>query len=168
MKPKSDEILSVRNLVLTVALAGGIMFLTPAWAEEKEAPTAIPDTPAAIWKSVDAETDEMTKLIKAGTLEELHRHAFAVRDLVAALPSHSTSLPADKIAKVKSDSKFVATLASRLDESGDANDKTASEANLKKLEGVLGTIRANYADIPQVDAGSKVPSASPTTPDEIR
>ncbi|MDE1153737.1 MAG: hypothetical protein PW788_14480 [Micavibrio sp.] len=166
MKPKSNKVLSVRNLALSAAIAGSIMFHVAAWAEEKEAPTAIPDTPAAIWKSVDAETDEMTKLIKAGTLEELHHHAFAVRDLVAALPDHSATLPADKLAKVKSDSKFVATLASRLDESGDAKDKTASEANLKKLEGVLDMIRANYPDIPHSDAEGKAPPASSATPDE--
>lgn len=146
MKPKSYQFLSVRTFVVAAAIAGGIIFQTPAWAEQKETATAIPDTPAAIWKSVDAETDEMTKLIESGKLEELHHHAFAVRDLIAALPDHSSNLPADKVEKVKSDSKFVATLASRLDESGDAKDKDASEASLKKLKGLLVTIRANYSE----------------------
>jgi hypothetical protein len=79
-------------------------------------------------------------------VSDLHHHAYAVRDLVAALPAHSASLPADKLAKVQSDSKFVATLAQRLDAAGDSNDKNAAESNFKKLNDILNLIRVNYSD----------------------
>ena len=146
-------IAGLKTLILTTILASSPMLYTaaqaadaPAAAAEKEAPTAIPDTAAGIWEAVDKETEEMSKLIQAGTLKDLHHHAFAVRDLVAALPAKSASLPADKMAKLKSDSKSVATLADRLDAAGDSNNKTAAESNFGKLKGVLTSIRANDTD----------------------
>ena len=88
----------------------------------------------------------MSKLIQAGTISDLHHHAFAVRDMIAALPAVSASLPADKLDKVKSNSKFVATLAERLDAAGDGNDKAAAAQNFERLQGILKTLRENYPD----------------------
>lgn len=88
----------------------------------------------------------MAKGIQAGKLDELHQHAFAIRDLVAALPARFASLPPDKLAKVKSEAKFVATLAQRLDTAGDANNKAAAESDFGKLRDVLKSIRTNYPD----------------------
>lgn len=85
----------------------------------------------------------MDTLIRTGKLGELHHHAFAIRDLVKALPSRSGTLPAEKMAQIKTSSKYVATLAERLDAAGDANDKAASESSLRKLKGVLNGIRAD-------------------------
>jgi hypothetical protein len=53
-------------------------------------------------------------------------------------------LSAEALAKVTSQAKFVDTLAERLDQTGDANDKAGTEDNLAKLETVLKNIRANY------------------------
>lgn len=145
----------VRLLAVGVLLAGG---LTSHWAraDEGEKAITIPDTPAAIWQSIDSEVSEMNEMIQAGTLKELHHHAFAVRDLVAALPAKSASLPGDKLAKVKSDGKFVATLAERLDAAGDSNDQAASASNLEKLQKVLASLRANYPDAkPAADSGAE-------------
>jgi len=115
--------------------------------EEGKAETVtIPDSAAGIWQAVDKEMDNMSKLIEAGTVEDLHHHAFAVRDLFAALPDHSASLAADKLEKVKTDTKFVATLASRLDEAGDSKDKVAAAANFKKMQDLLKSARENYSE----------------------
>lgn len=78
-------------------------------------------------------------------LQELHHHAFAIRDLVAALPARSPSLPAGDLAKVKANVKFVATLAQRLDAAGDSNDKTESISNFNKLKVILASLRALYS-----------------------
>ena len=135
-------------ITLAMALAVSLtLSFTALAAEEKSAPVAIPDTPSGIWQSVDNEMNEMTKMIAAASIKELHPHAFAVRDLVAALPEKSASLAPEKLAGVKSNIKFVATLADRLDVAGDSNDKAAAEENVKKLKGVLDSIRANYPDI---------------------
>lgn len=142
----------MRMLTLMIALAGGLVFSAIARADEDEAPLNIPDTPAAIWQVIDQETQEMADLIQAGTLDDLHHHAFAVRDLVTALPEHSASLSADALAQVEANGKFIATLASRLDEAGDSGDKAASESNFEKLKTVLASIRTNYPDIPAASA----------------
>lgn len=146
------KIASSRSLLLAVAL-GFALSLTGlklgAWAhdEDKAAPVAIPDTPAAIWQLIDKETEDTTKAIQTGALKDLHHHAYTIRDLVAALPDHSGSLPADKVTKIKADAKFVATLAQRLDAAGDSNNKAASVSNFDKLKDVLKTIRTNYPEL---------------------
>ena len=153
MKKTLTKIAGLRSLLPAVAL-GFALALTGAFTqrvsahdEDKETTAAIPDTPAAIWQLIDQEAAETTKAIQAGALKDLHHHAFTIRDLVAALPDHSGSLPADKVTKVKADAKFVATLAQRLDAAGDSNNKAASISNFDKLKDVLKTIRANYPEV---------------------
>jgi len=104
----------------------------------------IPETAEGIWQAIDEHTVELGKVIQGGRLGEVHHLAFAIRDLVAALPEHSQNLPADTLAQVKGNVKFVATLAERLDTAGDANDKAGTQANFDKLKKVLDGIRVNY------------------------
>ncbi len=126
-------------LVTTVLLTGAAT-VPPAQATE-EAPVQIPATTAAIWQAIDQHTAELTKLIQAGKLEEVHHHAFAIRDLSTALSVRVAAMAPDKRKQLDSEVKFVATLAQRLDASGDANDRTGVESNLTKLKGVLDTMR---------------------------
>ena len=109
-----------------------------------EATVVIPATSAEIWKAIDARMVELRADIGKGALKNVHKHAFAVRDLVRGLPSRSSGLSAAAITNVTAQVPFVDTLAARLDQTGDANDKPGTEANLAKLENVLKTIRANY------------------------
>lgn len=108
--------------------------------ETEAAPVAIPDTADAIWLAIDEHSAELKTTIESGSLGEVHHHAFAIRDLVAALPAHSPALPAEDQAKLAGEVKFVATLASRLDETGDAGDKAGSQENYDKLVAVLNGI----------------------------
>lgn len=137
---------TLRTIAGGTILAGSLIFNPFAHAAEKAVTQIqIPATNAAIWQSIDKETQLLNALIQAGKFEEVHHRAFAIRDLVAALPSRSGSLPPDKLAQVKANVQFVATLAQRLDATGDAKDKAETEANFKKLQGVLSTIRADYS-----------------------
>jgi hypothetical protein len=114
---------------------------------EAETPMQIPAGGAdVIWQAVDKKNAELQTAIQSGSLGEVHHMAFAIRDLVAALPERSNSLSADQQTKVQASVKFVATLADRLDASGDANDKTGAQDNYGKLAGVLKDLRANYPD----------------------
>ena len=113
-------------------------------AEVQDAPVAIPATSAAIWQAIDREIAALDKVIATGKLEAAHHHAFAVRDLVNALPSKSTALKAAQLTQIKSGGKFVSTLAARIDASGDANNKSETAANVQKLKDQLKAIRANY------------------------
>jgi len=145
MKTAFTKFLDFKALILGTLLAGSLLTNTFVQAAEKaEAQVKIPATSQAIWQSIDKETEQLATLIQTGKFEEVHHHAFAIRDLVAALPSRSGALPADKVAQVKANGKFVATLAERLDATGDAKDKAGTESNFRKLKGVLGGIRANY------------------------
>jgi hypothetical protein len=96
------------------------------------------------WKAIDKKTTELQQAIQSGSLANVHHIAFAVRDLVATLPTLSTSLPVDKQAAIQGSVKFVATLADRLDASGDAHDKAGAADNYEKLMKVLKSLRANY------------------------
>lgn len=153
MNKISIKMTAIRAFSLGTMLTAGFM-AQPVFAAEKVATVTIPDTPVAIWQSIDSQVDETSKLIQAGTLNDLHHHAFAIRDLVAGLPAHSATLPADKLAKVKSDGKFVATLATRLDTAGDSNDKTGAESNFDKLKSVLNSLRSNYPDVMPVETSN--------------
>ena len=97
----------------------------------------IPATADAIWVEINKHSAELKATIAGGDLKEVHHHAFAIRDLVAALPSHSPQLPAEDAAKLAGEVKFVSTLADRLDESGDAGDKAGAQASFDQLTTVL-------------------------------
>ena len=111
-----------------------------AESEESSTPTSIPDTADAIWQAIDQKSAELKATIQGGSLENVHHQAFAIRDLVAALPSHSPTLPAEDQAKLQGEVKFVATLADRLDAAGDAGDRAGAQENYDKLVAVLNGI----------------------------
>lgn len=106
-------------------------------SETQSTPVVIPDTADAIWQAIDQHSAELKTTIESASLGDVHHHAFAIRDLVAALPGHSPTLAAEDQAKLEGEVKFVATLASRLDETGDAGDKAGSQENYDKLVAVL-------------------------------
>jgi hypothetical protein len=109
-------------------------------AEEGDEELAIPDTADGIWQAIDKHSGELKSAIDSGALTTVHHHAFAIRDLVAALPAHSPELPPEEQAKLQGEVKFVATLADRLDQTGDAGDKAGAQENFEKLSAVLNGI----------------------------
>lgn len=132
------------NLIATLAIAVAPLFGVTGQAVAAEQAVTIPATAAEIWTAIDMHVKELHADIDKGALNKVHEHAFAVRDLVRGLPTHSPGLSADALAKVKAGVKFVDTLAERLDQTGDANDKPGTVANTEKLEKQLASIRANY------------------------
>lgn len=112
--------------------------------EHKEAKEAISLPLDGIWHQVKQHQLELENVIQAKQLNKVHQHAFQIRDLVNAMPAKSGSLPAEKLDKVKTNVKYLATLAARLDESGDASDQAATEENYKKFSGILKNIEAQY------------------------
>jgi hypothetical protein len=141
------EVSNVKPLIFATLLTGLSWAATVPAAEPPEAKISIPATSAGIWQAIDSHITELHGVITGGKLDSVHVHAYAVRDLVRALPSESNNLSPAALAKVKGESKFVDTLAERLDHTGDANDKAGTESNLQKLEGVLKLLRAQYPDL---------------------
>lgn len=138
---------TLKTIGLSLALAGPVLFapMTIAIAAEAEEKAIIPETSDAILQAIDVKSAELKKTIDGSMLDDVHHQAFAIRDLAAALPAKSASLAADKLAKLKGETKFVATLAERLDATGDAKDLAGTKSNYAKLTAVLASIHAYYA-----------------------
>lgn len=143
-----------------LALAVSVWLVPSAFAaDEKDEPEVkikIPDTAAGILMDVKQHEEELGKTITDKKLDEVHHHAFAIRDLVNALPDKSKDLAADKLTKLKANAKFVTDLAKRLDESGDGKDQAGTEANFKKLQGILKQIRSLYPNIAAKESGDAI------------
>ena len=141
----------MKRLILVIGLLGlliGVSRVPPASAAEehghKEGKATIPNTVGGIWDEVKEHEEQLGKIISEQKLDKVHEVAFEIRDLVNAMPGKSKDLPADTLAKVKSNAKFVADLAKRLDESGDAKNQAGTESTFKKLQGILKTIASLY------------------------
>lgn len=130
------------TLLLTAVLVAGAAVIPLTQAEQEEAPVQIPATAAAVWESIDQHVVSLNKLIQSGTLKEVHHQAFAIRDLTAALPDRMGTLSSDTRNQIETQVKFVKVLATRLDESGDSNDRSGAKADLVKLRGVLKSMRS--------------------------
>lgn len=103
-------------------------------------------TVGELWRGVKSREADLNHLVQAKELGKVHEVAFALRDLVAAMPDQSVQLPPERLAKLKGNVKYVATLAGRLDAAGDAKDQAATERNAKQLESVIATIEALYPE----------------------
>jgi hypothetical protein len=125
-----------------------VWLASPVFSENEttdaEVKITIPDTASGILQEIKTQETDLGKTIAAKKLTEVHHFAFAIRDLVSALPGKSTDLGADKLGKLQVNAKFVATLAGRLDTSGDAGNQTETEANFEKLQSILKQIRSLY------------------------
>lgn len=111
---------------------------------EKAKPAAGPETLGGVWQTVKARESDLSNLIRAKDLGKVHEVAFAIRDLVAALPEKSGQLSAEQQAKLRGNVKYVATLAERLDTTGDSKDQAGTEAGFKQLQSVLAAIEKLY------------------------
>ena len=103
-------------------------------------------TVGELWRGVKSREADLSHLVQAKELGKVHEVAFALRDLVAAMPDQSAQLPPERLAKLKGNVKYIATLAERLDAAGDAKDQAATERNVKQLESVLAAIEALYPE----------------------
>ena len=117
---------------------------TPAFAaddkdDHKEGAVKPADTVEGIMKQIHEKHAELAAVVKNKKLADVHHHAFAIRDLAKALPA---KVPADSKSKVESSVKNISKLADDLDKSGDDGDQAKTEANLKKMDGLLKVLAA--------------------------
>ena len=101
----------------------------------------IPETVEGIWKEIHAHHAELKGIVEKKQLDKVHEAAFEIRDLSKALVPKA---PVDKKTQVESTVKNIARLAENLDASGDANDQAKTEANLKKLDGLIKVLQAQF------------------------
>ena len=97
----------------------------------------IPDTVTGILQEIHKHQQELADTVKAKKLDDVHHHAFAIRDLAKALPAKANP---DMKKMVENAVKKVSQIAEALDKSGDAGDQAATEANGKKMDAALKTL----------------------------
>lgn len=112
--------------------------------EAKAEKLMIPKTLPAVWGAVVEHQKELHEVLAAKKLDDVHHHAFAVRDLVAAMPVKSTTLAAEKKTALKKSVSRIASLAKLLDEAGDAGDSSKVAGLVTKLDAELKAIEGLY------------------------
>ncbi len=138
--------------ILGLALSAAFALTTPnlhaedkmkKGAEEHEegAKMKIPETTEGIFKEIATHQTELKETITAKKLTDVHHHAFAIRNLAAALPVKAA---ADKKAAVESTSKNIAKLAGDLDEAGDGGNQAACEGGLKKMDALIKMLTGQF------------------------
>jgi hypothetical protein len=101
--------------------------------------TKIPATLDEIWKEIHKQQARLSGVVAKKDLGEAHDHAFAIRDLVKALPA---KVPVESKAKVEESVTEITRIASDIDKSGAAGAQKATETNVKKMETAINGLRA--------------------------
>jgi hypothetical protein len=133
------------------ALAAGVAMAPAVMASEggheageaAEEMTA-PDSLAGLWHEIKEHQEELHKVISDGKLDDVHRVAFAIRDLASELPKYSANLSADSAGKLATWLAGIVNSAEKLDGYGDAGDKVGTEKEAKRMNILLGSIEKLY------------------------
>ena len=104
--------------------------------------TKIPVTAEDIWKEIHKQQGKLTSVVAQKDLGEAHDHAFAIRDLVKALPA---KVPAEQKTKAEAGVKNITKLAADIDKSAAAKAQKATEANVKKMDEAIAALKTNLA-----------------------
>lgn len=139
---------TLRTIALCAAIGLAGITATTAFADEKghkegheKGKAKIPDTVEGILKGIHHHHGELAEVVKGKKLADVHHHAFAIRDLAKALPAKAA---ADKKKQVEGTVKNIEKLAEDLDKAGDDGKQAETEALLKKLDGVLKVLEAQF------------------------
>ena len=138
--------MTTRLLIILSAFALGLATAPRSFAHESddEDSSPIPVTLGATWQAVLKKQAELQGATASQGLPVIHKLAFRMRDICNTLPEKSRNLPPEKLARVSGAVKNIAKLADELDKTGDAKNQAGTEANLKKLEGVLKLVASQY------------------------
>lgn len=137
-------------LLVCLGLAGRLYASEKGHSEEsgqaKESEKKIPDTLGGIWHEVNEGTEELDRIIEDKKLDEVHKTAFKIRDLVKIMPEKSNDLPEDKQKSLKESVKRVGEIAGLLDKYGDAGDEVNTKEQVNRLEKLLKYIESLYPE----------------------
>ena len=101
--------------------------------------TKIPATVEEIWKEIHKQQGKLASVVAKKDLGEAHDHAFAIRDLVKALPA---KVPVENKTKTEESAKEIAKIAADIDKSGAAGAQKATETNVKKMETAIAALQS--------------------------
>ena len=100
--------------------------------------TKIPATVEEIWKKIQEQQGKLTRVVAEKDLGEAHDHAFAIRDLVKALPA---KVPTAEQTNAEAGAKEIAKIAADIDKSSAAKAQKATEANVKKMDEAIAALK---------------------------
>ena len=106
----------------------------------------VPESAGAIWHEIGEHVELLDSTIDNGKLAEVHRIAFAIRDLANGLPDTSKDLPEAKQKLLKGYVERIAEHAKNLDTYGDGGDQSKTEAEFSQLKKRLDYMRKLYPD----------------------
>lgn len=106
--------------------------------------TKIPATVPEIWQAIHKQQTELVATVAKKDLGEAHDHAFAIRDLVKALPA---KVAAEQKAKAEAGAKEITQLAAAIDKSGAAGAQKATEANVKKMGEAITALQTKLQSV---------------------
>lgn len=95
---------------------------------------AVPDTVEGIMKEIHQQHALITTAVTGKNLKGVHDPIEAIPELAKALPE---KVAADKKARVQGSVNNLTKVIESLHQAADAGDQTKTEAELKKLDGVL-------------------------------
>ena len=101
--------------------------------------TKIPSTVEEIWAAIHKQQEKLKTVVEKKDLGEAHDHAFAISDLVRALPE---KIAAEHKTEAEASAKEIAKLSADIDKSGAAGAQKATEENVKKLVAAVKTLEA--------------------------
>lgn len=102
--------------------------------------TKIPASVEDIWKKIHEQQGKLTGVVAQKDLGEAHDHAFAIRDLVKALPA---KVPAEDKPKAEAGAKEITKIAADIDKAGAAKAQKATEANVKKMDEAIAKLKTD-------------------------
>jgi len=145
-RPTAADIktMTIRKFITGLCVAFVAVAAVRAHDDDAEDKSPIPVTLGATWQAVLKKHAELQGATASQSLPTIHKLAFRLRDLCNTLPEKSRDLSPEKLARVNGSVKNIAKLADELDKTGDAGDQPGTEANMKKLDGVLKVLAGQY------------------------
>ena len=136
--------MTIRKFITGLCVAFIAVASVRGHEEGAEDKSPIPVTLGATWQAILKKQAELQGATASQSLPTVHQMAFRLRDLCNTLPKKSPDLPSDKLARVNGAVKNIAKLTDELDKTGDAGNQAGTDANVKKLEGVLKLLASQY------------------------
>ncbi len=115
---------------------------------------------ASAWAELKETRDSIAALIESGKLAEIHNQAERLAPLGEALRDGAKALPEEKRTRIEATLRQLPDLGKTLDKAGDAGDAAATRRELKRLDGVITLIQAQYPTelLPKVPAPGGMPA----------
>jgi hypothetical protein len=110
----------------------------------EESKIAIPGSLKEVWAAVDGKYKQLTEVIAAKNADQIYSVAEDLEALLKALPSKSSTLPAEKLRRVEGPVKNAGKVLDDLHDAAKDGKYEVVQGKLKIVEGVIKAVRSQY------------------------